>query len=224
MYKFVRAISLFYIYVFNRVKVTGKENIPTDGALIICANHHSVFDILLLLTVFKRRIIFMAKQELFKIPVMRFFLKRLNAISVDRSGMPISAVRGALKALKNGEQLGIFPEGTRYNSGDGSDARGGRRDFRGQRRRYCQRSGGRRADGRRPGQDQPGHAHLPQVHAHCLPEHRLCAGGQGALPDPDRAGHHQHVVGRLCGCRRHDPGRAERDPDAECERVSVKLQ
>ena len=51
MYKFVRAISLFYIYVFNRVKVTGKENIPTDGALIICANHHSVFDILLLLTV-----------------------------------------------------------------------------------------------------------------------------------------------------------------------------
>ena len=67
----------------------------------------------------------MAKQELFKIPVMRFFLKRLNAISVDRSGMPISAVRGALKALKNGEQLGIFPEGTRYNTGDGSDARGG---------------------------------------------------------------------------------------------------
>lgn len=125
MYKFVRAVSLFYIYVFNRVKVTGKENIPSDGALIICANHHSVFDILLLLTVFKRRIVFMAKQELFKIPVMRFFLKRLNAIPVDREGPAISSVRGALKALRSGEQLGIFPEGTRYNNGDGSDARGG---------------------------------------------------------------------------------------------------
>ena len=42
MYKFVRAISLFYIYVFNRVKVTGKENIPTDGALIICKSSFGV--------------------------------------------------------------------------------------------------------------------------------------------------------------------------------------
>lgn len=125
MYKFVRAVSLFYIYVFNRVKVTGKENVPEEDAVIICANHHSVFDILLLLTVFKRRIVFMAKQELFKIPVMGFFLRKLNAISVDREGMPISAVRGAMKALRSGEQLGIFPEGTRYNTGDGSDARGG---------------------------------------------------------------------------------------------------
>lgn len=125
MYKFVRAVSLFYIYAFNRVKVTGKENIPTEGPLIICANHHSVFDILLLLTVFKRRIVFMAKKELFKIPVMSFFLKRLNAIPVDREGTPISAVRAAMKTLRAGEQLGIFPEGTRYNTGDGSDARGG---------------------------------------------------------------------------------------------------
>ena len=55
-------------------------------------------------------------------------------------------------------------------------------------------------------------------------EYRLCPGGQGALPGSDGAGHHQHVVGRLRRCRRHGPGRAERDPDAECERVSVKLQ
>lgn len=125
MYKFGRGISLFYLNCFNKYRIKGKENIPQDGAYVLCANHVSVIDILMLNAAFKRKIFFLAKQELFSKPILGWFLKKYDAIPVDRNGLSISAVKQALRVLKEGNQLGIFPEGTRHNNRTGDDAKGG---------------------------------------------------------------------------------------------------
>ena len=79
------------------------------------------------------------------------------------------------------------------------------------------RSGGRRADGRRPDEDLQGHRHLPQVHPHRVREHRVRAGRQGSLSDPRRVRHRGYVAGHLRRRRRHDPRRPQCHPRAGCE-------
>lgn len=125
IYRFAKGLFFLYFKIFNRVKFIGKENILKDGALIVYANHYSDTDIFILTVAFDRQIKFMAKKSLFEIPVVKHFVKAYGAFPVDRDGNDISAVRNALKILKNGEVLGIFPEGTRVRNEAESDPKGG---------------------------------------------------------------------------------------------------
>ncbi len=126
MYTLAKIVLGFYIYVFNRIKIIGKENIAPDGALIVYGNHQSMMDIFCLNLAFgSRKIVFMAKDSLFKIPVIKSVVKAYGAFPVDRSKADLSAIKNALRVLKEGKTLGIFPEGTRINSEDDSDAKGG---------------------------------------------------------------------------------------------------
>lgn len=96
-----------------RVKGVGFENIPESGAFIICSNHIRARDPFVIAVLSKRRIRFMAKTELYKNKLMSAYMHAIETIPVDRGHADIAAVRESLKCLKDGDALGIFPQGTR---------------------------------------------------------------------------------------------------------------
>lgn len=117
----LRLVSL----ILFRVKIVGKENFPKEGGYIVCGNHISNWDPVQLVIWSPRRVRFMAKKELFKSAFMRFLAHLYGIFSVDRSGKDIEAIKTSLKILKNGEVLGIFPEGTRNGLEKNGDVKNG---------------------------------------------------------------------------------------------------
>ena len=99
---------------FERVNVSGIENIPADGGYIVCSNHIAKRDPVLIAAAFNRPIRFIAKKELMKIPLLGRFLRFLGAISLDRSGKDVGAIKTSVELAKNGELVAIFPQGHRY--------------------------------------------------------------------------------------------------------------
>jgi 1-acyl-sn-glycerol-3-phosphate acyltransferase len=124
LYGAVKAFLTPVTRLFFDVQVQGAENVPLHGGLIVAANHRSYLDPPLLGTWFPRTIHYMAKQELFKMPILGKLIEWVHAFPVDRSRADLSSVRRALKLLNAGEAVGIFPEGTRNVSGD-VQAKGG---------------------------------------------------------------------------------------------------
>lgn len=102
------------LFILFRVKIIGKENVPKEGGYILCSNHISNWDPLLLIAYSPRKVCFMAKKELFKSKIMRLLSKLYGFFPVDRNSRDIEAMKMSLKIIKDGEILGIFPEGTRH--------------------------------------------------------------------------------------------------------------
>ncbi len=94
-------------------KEKGGENIPNEGAFLLCANHRSFIDPLYLATGCKRQLTFMAKDSLFEVPVLGRVIKALGAFPIKRGKGDAAAVMATLKILKRGGATLIFPEGTR---------------------------------------------------------------------------------------------------------------
>lgn len=95
------------------VTIIGRENVPKEGALIIAPNHKSNNDPPICGMALPRHVSFMAKEELFRNPIMRAVITWLGAFPVKRGGVDKIAIRHAMNILKEGRLLGIFPEGTR---------------------------------------------------------------------------------------------------------------
>lgn len=100
-----------------RMRVYGADNVPKTGPLIIACNHVSYFDPPVLGTTSPRRISYMAKEELFRIPVLGPAIRAVGAYPVDRSGSATSAIKRSVEVLRAGGVIGIFPEGGRNLSG-----------------------------------------------------------------------------------------------------------
>ena len=98
-------------------KIIGAEKIPESGAFILAANHVSNWDPPFLGTFISRIVNFMGKEELFKNPVMAAICRGLNVFPVKRGAADKTAMKTAMKILKSGKCLGIFPEGTRSKTG-----------------------------------------------------------------------------------------------------------
>ena len=115
--KILRVIISTCIYVYckivYRIKIVGKENIPQEGALLFCGNHRTYLDPPLITVTAGRKMSFMAKEELKKNPLMRFLCFLYDGIWLKRDSKDISSLKTAMKILKNGGCIGIFPEGTR---------------------------------------------------------------------------------------------------------------
>ena len=117
-YKVLRNIISVVYHVLYRFEVTGAENIPADGGVILCGNHRSNNDAIFLAVCQKRQISFMGKDSLFKIPVLGFILKKVGAFAVKRGTGDIGAVRKAVEILNGGNMISIFPEGTRNKTNE----------------------------------------------------------------------------------------------------------
>lgn len=113
----VKAVKgLLHVFLFFKIK--GKENIPSEDAFILCSNHRSFMDPILLAAGCPRQLTFMAKDELFKIPVLGWLIKKLGAFPIKRGRGDAAAVIAAIKIMKRGEPTLVFPEGTRIKNGE----------------------------------------------------------------------------------------------------------
>ena len=108
------------------MRYIGRENIP-EGAVIVCANHSRSLDPFLVAFALKLRRYpkFMAKKELFETPALRWALTHIGVFPVDRGNMDLNATRTAIKYLKSGEIIMIFPEGTRVSPDESVAAKTG---------------------------------------------------------------------------------------------------
>lgn len=112
-YNIAKIVVKFLLLIFFRIEVRGIDNIPESGAFIICPNHISYLDPPLVACFIKRRIYYMAKEELFHNRLVGKILKMLGAFPVKRGTADFMAIKTALKVLKEGKTLGLFVEGTR---------------------------------------------------------------------------------------------------------------
>ena len=102
------------IRFFFRIKASGLENIPKEGPIMFCSNHIAAKDPVMIAAACNRQITFLAKKELFSVPVLGFLIKKLGAVKLDRSGSDIAAIRTSVDVLDKGGALAIFPQGHRY--------------------------------------------------------------------------------------------------------------
>lgn len=116
LYLTFRVILRLIFRLFLRLKVEGMENIPSQGSVVLCANHISNLDPPLLGTPLDRRVHYMAKEELFRIPLFGSMIRQLGAFPVKRGGVSKESIRSALQLLDEGKILGIFPQGSRKNT------------------------------------------------------------------------------------------------------------
>lgn len=93
-------------------KVRGVENLPVEGPVILAINHVSLWDPIVAAISLPRPVSFMAKGELFSIPVLGRIFFKLGAFPVQRGQGDMNAIRQSLAILKEGRVLGIFPEGS----------------------------------------------------------------------------------------------------------------
>lgn len=106
----VRLIS----WIYFPVAVKGRENIPKDGAFILASNHISNLDPVVAAISCPRQVKFMAKDSLFKNPILGSIIRWGGGFPVKRGSADRQAMKTALTYLKNGWPLILFPQGTRY--------------------------------------------------------------------------------------------------------------
>ena len=105
------------LHTYFRGRIYGAKKVPQSGALIAVSNHASDFDPPILSNCLRRPVAYMAKEELFKVPLLKQGIKLYGAYPVKRGTSDRQAIRAAMKALANGWIAGIFLEGTRTRDG-----------------------------------------------------------------------------------------------------------
>lgn len=112
-YKFAKCVLICVYKLAFLYRAVGKENIPASGSVLLCCNHVSNFDPPAAGLGVKRQLRFMAKKELFDIPMLGALIRKLGAVPIDRKKRDIGAVRVCMEILKSGGILMMFPQGTR---------------------------------------------------------------------------------------------------------------
>ena len=103
----------------------GRHNLPQDGQCILCCNHISFNDPLVMIGMTKRKLSFIAKKELFKSKIVAWVLHRMTAIPIDRGAADVGAFRAAMATLKGGGCLGVYVTGHRMKDFDDGAVKAG---------------------------------------------------------------------------------------------------
>lgn len=116
-YKIARVATLLVSKILYRVRYEGLENVPTDRGFILCSNHISAFDPILIAVKLKPQCFFMAKEELFENKLLSPIIRGLGAFPVTRGKGDTAAIEKAVEYVKSGKVVAIFPEGHRSHDG-----------------------------------------------------------------------------------------------------------
>ncbi|HIZ03626.1 MAG TPA: 1-acyl-sn-glycerol-3-phosphate acyltransferase [Candidatus Borkfalkia avistercoris] len=112
MYKFLKALLNFVTQIIHPYKLIGKGKVK-DGACVLVGNHYRLWDIVHMACTTKERVHFITKKELYKNKLLAYLCNKVEAIPVSRDGQDAKAIMTALRYLKKGEKISMFPEGTR---------------------------------------------------------------------------------------------------------------
>ena len=115
LYRFIRIVAKIFVRPLFRVEVEGTENLPENNGFILCANHWSNWDPIFIAMMITWPIRFMAKKELFELPVLGYLLKDIGVFPINREGRDLKAMKYAIGLLNDEQTVGIFPEGTRVD-------------------------------------------------------------------------------------------------------------
>ncbi len=119
LYRVIYAIFAGLVGCIFRIRVIGGEKEPERGGFLVCANHIAASDAVILCYAFRRhQVHLMAKKELFKIPVLSGLFRLLGAFPIDRGGNDVGAIRKGVAFLKEGQCMGMFPQGHRHPGED----------------------------------------------------------------------------------------------------------
>ncbi|MGQ9569844.1 MAG: lysophospholipid acyltransferase family protein [Thermodesulfovibrionales bacterium] len=124
IYRIFKIVLTVFFKVFNRLEVIGYHNVPEKGGFIVAANHISYLDPPVIGVALRRKPIFIAKEGLFKIPVIGTFINYFS-FPLNRNKPQPSTIKEAVSRLKNGEVIVLFPEGTRSADGNMLDPKRG---------------------------------------------------------------------------------------------------
>jgi 1-acyl-sn-glycerol-3-phosphate acyltransferase len=125
IYFISRNILKLLFKIFFRLKITGAENCPKNGPLIVASNHASFFDPLIAGFAVPRELNFMARDSLFRNRIFGKMIAMVNAFPLRREGADLVAMRLAIDKLCQGKAVLIFPEGTRSRDGNLGTPRAG---------------------------------------------------------------------------------------------------
>lgn len=116
-YGFLKKVLNAFIQIIFPYKLIGKEKVK-DGACILVGNHYRIWDIVHMACTTKEKVHFITKQELYKNKFLAYLCNKVEAIPVSRDGQDAKAVMTALRYLKKGEKISMFPEGTRNKTNE----------------------------------------------------------------------------------------------------------
>lgn len=125
--KFVRGMVKGFLsgiyHIVYRIKITGE--VPEKGAYIICANHINYLDAAAIVLFNKRKVYFVGKEDLFRFRILNWLAHLFDIIPIKRNMQDMEAMKRCIKVVKNGDLLGIFPEGTRKGMEKNGKAKNG---------------------------------------------------------------------------------------------------
>ncbi|MBN1350281.1 1-acyl-sn-glycerol-3-phosphate acyltransferase [candidate division KSB1 bacterium] len=124
-YKLSQRVVFIFLKLFFRLQIRGEQNVPGEGRIILASNHIAALDPPVIGASTRRMLFYLAKKELFSVPVLKSVIKRLNAIPVDRGAGDIKAIKIFTHALNNDNAALLFPEGTRSRDGNLGEAKEG---------------------------------------------------------------------------------------------------
>lgn len=125
MYKFFKILLLIFYKMFFRIEIQGNIDLSKEEGFILASNHISNHDPFILAAFTERQLSFMAKESLFKIPVLGYIFKKVGAFPIKRGQSDLASMKKAISILKDNNVMAMFPEGTRHKDGNFRDIKKG---------------------------------------------------------------------------------------------------